>query len=74
MTRKRTAALASICVFAVGMVGFYLLAGAIKDRFSELATYVITMAAFGVVCGISYLTERLIYQPPDKPPFDQNRN
>ncbi|MCK1338829.1 hypothetical protein IVB38_23110 [Bradyrhizobium sp. 38] len=66
MTRKRIAAIAAVCVFVVGMVAFYFLVGAIRDRYSELATYAICMAAFGMVCGLAHLTERMIYTPPDK--------
>jgi hypothetical protein len=74
MTRKRVAALASIGVFAAGLVGLYFLIGSLKDGFSETTIYAVAVVGFGVICGLGILIERLIYQPPDEPPFDPNPN
>lgn len=71
VSRKRAGQVIAICVFAVGMVGLYFLMGALKDRqYSDFTTYVISMVAFGAVCGIGHLAERMIYTPPAKSPYD----
>ena len=70
MTRKRLAVAVSIGVFAVGLVGIYFLAAAFKDKYSDLTIYAVVMVVFVAFYALAQAVERMIYQPPDKPPFD----
>jgi hypothetical protein len=74
MTRKQTAALASMGLFAAGFVGLCFLVGSIKDKFSETMVYAITMAVFGAVCGLGILTSASSTSRPTSPPLTQIQN
>jgi len=64
LTQKRTAEIASLAVFGVGLVGVYVLAATFKDKFSDFTIAAIATLMFVAFYVLGQWVKRRIDPPP----------